>query len=192
MVRAYLKSRAPMMATVFTPYTDVLVVLAGLLMGSAAIVALVPDIRASAVSSVPVAVAVLLSVLALPVLWRGAAGLDAARAGLKEADPAARHNKCFLDKGFGWQLGFVAWIQGRIGPGESFAVHSRTVDRACFQLSMLPRRLVRPNDRPDWTVWIGEFTPELRARIRKEAGLPPEQRSVQVFDESFALIRERR
>ena len=192
MVRAYLESRAPMMATVFTPYTDVLVVLAGLLMGSVAIVALVPGIRAKAVSSVPVAVAVLLSVLALPVLWRGAAGLDAARAGLREADPAARHNKCFLDKGFGGSSGLSPGSKAASGRASRSRFTPRTVDRACFQLSMLPRRLVRADDRPDWTVWIGEFTPELRARIREEAGLPPDQRSVQVFDESFALIRERR
>jgi hypothetical protein len=160
-------------------------------MGAAAIVVLVPRIRASATSTIPVAVAVLLSVLALPGLWRGAAGLDSIRTGLREPIPAARHNKCFFDRGLGWQLGFVAWIQARIQPGETFAIQSSTVDRACFQLSMLPRRLVRNEQDPMWTVWIGKFTPELRDRIKQESARPRAERTVRVFGASFALIRER-
>jgi hypothetical protein len=179
------------MATVFTPYTDFLVVLAGLGVGAAALLALRGTFTAASPPLAVAAVAVLLAVLVLPVLWRGAAALDGARAGLKQPDPNARHDKCFFDRGLQWQLGFVAWIQARIPTSDSFAVDSGTVDRACFQLSMLPRRLVRPEDEPLWTVRIGPFSPELRDRIREERSLPREERGVRVFQPGHALIRER-
>jgi hypothetical protein len=179
------------LATIFTPYTDFTVTLAGLAVGGAALVALSAAIRASVPAAAPAAIAVLLAVLVLPVLWRGAAGVDAARSGLRQPDPNIRHNKCFFDRGLQWQLGFVAWLQARIRPGESFAVDSSTVDRACFALNMLPRRLVRREADPQWTVRIGSFSPELRGRIRGEQSLPADQRSVLVFQPGLALIRER-
>ena len=183
-------SRSPM-ATVFTPYTDFLVVLAGFGVGAAALVALSGSQREAAPAAAPAVIAVLLAVLVLPVLWRGAAGLDGARAGLKSPDPSVRHDKCFVDRGLQWQLGFVAWLQGRIPPGDPFAVDSSTVDRACFQLNLLPRRLVRREQEPAWIVWIRSFSPELRERIRQERSLPPDQRSVRVFEPGLALIGER-
>jgi hypothetical protein len=173
-------------ATIFTPYTDFVVVLAGLGVGAAALAMVGGTLKAA-----PTAVAVLLAVLVLPVLWRGASALDVARSGLREADPGARHEKCFFDRGLQWQLGFVAWIQARIEPGDSFAVDSEDVDRACFQLNMLPRRLVRRTDEPLWTVRIGAFSPELRERIRREQGLSKDQRQVRVFQPGLALIGER-
>src|ERR671911_182990 len=120
------------MATVFTPYTDFLVVLAGFGVGAAALVALSGSLREAAPAAAPAAIAVLLAVLVLPVLWRGASGLGAVRAGLKSPDPSVRHDKCFFDRGLQWQLGFVAWLQGRIEAGDSFAVDSDTVDAPCL------------------------------------------------------------
>jgi|SRR5215218_2412296 len=178
------------MATVFTPYTDFLVVLAGLAVGAAALVALSGSFRDAVPGAAPAAVAVLLAVLVLPVLWRGASGLDSVRSGLTEGDPYARHEKCFLDSGRQSQLGFLAWIQTRIQPGDSFAVDSTDVDPACFQLNMLPRRLVRRTDEPLWTVRIGAFSPELRDRIRQERSVPRDERRVRVFEPGLALIRE--
>jgi hypothetical protein len=139
----------------------------------------------------PIVVALLLAILVLPVLWRGAAGLDGARAGLRSPDPNARHEKCFIDRGLQWQLGFLAWIQGHIPPGDSFAVDSSTVDRGCFQLNMLPRRLVRKEAEARWLVKVGAFSPELRREIRRERGLPPSERRVLVLEPGLGLIRER-
>ena len=182
------------MATVFTPYTDFVVVLAGLMVGAAALVALAAagadigaggrrtrgDGRASGSADV------------LPVLWRGAAGNDAARSGLRQPDPGIRHEKCFFDRGLQWQLGFVAWIQSSTRADKSFAVNSRVVDRACFQLVMLPRRLiVRAGFAPDWSVRIGDFSPELRRRIDRSKSYPRDERRVRIFEPGLALIRER-
>jgi hypothetical protein len=179
------------LATIFTPYTDFTGALAGLAVGAAALVALSAAMRASVPAAVPAATAVLLAVLVLPVLWRGAAGIDGARSALRQPDPNIRHDKCFFDRGLQWQLGFVAWLQARIRPGDSYAVDSSTVDRACFALNMLPRRLVRREQDPLWTVRIGSFSPELRERIRGERSVPADQRSVLVFEPGLALIRER-
>jgi hypothetical protein len=180
-----------LMATVFTPYTEFLVALAGLAVGAAALVAVSGTLREAAPASATAAVAVLLAVLVLPVLWRGGAGLDVVRSGLREPDPNVRHEKCFFDSGHQWQLGFVAWIQARIQPRDSFALDSRDVDPACFQLNMLPRRLVRAADEPLWTVWIRKFSPELRDRIRQERSVPRDERRVRVLEPGLALIRER-
>jgi hypothetical protein len=179
------------MATIFTPYTDFVATMAGLAVGAATLVLLRSWFTGAAPAAAPVAVAIVLATLVMPVLWRGAAGLDAARAGLKAADPNARHQKCFIDRGAQWQLGFLAWVGSRVPSDDSFAINSDEVDRACFQLNMLPRRLVRPDEDPMWTVKVGAFSRELRDRIRRERSLPDSERTVLVFDRKLALIRER-
>jgi hypothetical protein len=167
------------MATVFSPYTQFLAIVAGLVVGGIAATVFFTTTRASLAGSVTAAVALLVCVLVLPTLWRGAAGLDDARAGLRSPVPFARHDKCFYDTGRALQLLSVNWLAARIPPRDSFALDSRSVDRACFQLVMLPRRLVSKADRPDWTVVIGKLSPAQRRR--HPAVLPPDT----------ALIRER-
>jgi len=179
------------MATVFTPYTNFVAILAGLVLGGAAALLLGGAERRSLARSITAAVALLTCVLVLPVLWRGASGLDDARAGLRSPDPNARHDKCFIDRGRQAQLAIVYWLQGQMAADDSFAVESSSIDRACFALVMLPRRLVRPTDRPDWTVVVGRVSPALRLRAREERRLAPADRRVRVFERDAALLRER-
>jgi hypothetical protein len=164
-------------------------VLAGLAVGAAALVA-IGVVRAVA-SAATAVVALLLAVLVLPVLSLGASSLDDVRDGLKEPDPAIRHEKCFFDAGRQYQLGFLTWVQGRIPPGDTFAIDSRDKDQACFQLNMLPSRLVRLSDEPAWILRMGRLSAELRDRNRRERNLPRDERTVLVLRPGFALIRER-
>ena len=166
------------MATIFTPYTQFLAIVAGILVGGVAAGVFLARTWTSLAGTITAAVAILLCVLVLPSLWQGASGLDAAREGLRSPVPFARHDKCFYDRGRASQLGIVRWLQPRIPSGDSFALDSRSVDRTCFQLVMLPRRLVSRSDHPDWTVAIGQAAPR------------PSER-VQVFGPNTALIRER-
>lgn len=176
------------MATLISPYTDLVLTLAGIAGGGLMIATLLGRPRALH-SGVILGVVALVSVLVVPALFRGAAGFDAARKGLANAEPSVRHEKCFFDRGFQWQLGFMLWTQSRIPDDATYSFDSRTIDRACFALSLLPRELVRRNADPQWTIVLRRFDSELRERIESERGLPDDQRTVFVLRRDMAVVR---
>lgn len=161
----------------------------GIVIGAAVVASLIGSrVRFEAV--IGVVIAGITSVLMLPGLWTQAAGLDSARAGL-QVPPGARLEKCLHDRGSGAQTGMVWWARPQMGEGDTFAVDSEAVDRACFQLNMLPYLMVNRSQNPDWTVRVGSFSKALRRRIREERGRPREERTVFVLDRQNALIRNR-
>jgi hypothetical protein len=176
------------MATLISPYTDLVLSLAGIAGGGVMIATLLGRPRAL-YTGVLLGVVALLSVLAIPALFRGAAGFEAARNGLHNPDPSVRHEKCFFDRGFEWQLGFMLWTQSRIPDDATYSFDSRTIDRGCFALSLLPRQLVRRTADPQWTIVLRRFDSELRERIESERALPEEQRTVFVLRRDMAVVR---
>jgi hypothetical protein len=180
------------MATLFTPYGDFVLVLGGLLLAAAVLGELLGGRRPPLVTTVGLMVALLLTALSVPTMWRGAAGRDQDRAGLRTPYSAVRLEKCFFDGGRAWQLRAAVAVSQRIPPGDTYAVDSGNADRACLALNMLPRRLVARSDTPRWTVRLGRADAELRARIRAESSLPPAERTVTAFTRRVFLIEEGR
>jgi hypothetical protein len=178
------------MATLISPYTDLVLSMAGIAGGGLAIATLLGRPRA-VLTGVLLAAVTLLSVLAIPSLFRGAAGFEAARKGLNNPHDQVRHEKCFWDRGFGWQVGFMFWTQSRIPDDATYTFDSRTIDHACFALSLLPRQLVRRSANPEWTIVLRRFNRRLRQRIEEERGLPEEQRSVFVLRRDMAVVKNR-
>lgn len=178
----------PPLATVFTPYADFAFAAAGIALGALVLIS-VTGWRLSFTTSLTLALVALVGVLAVPSLWRGAAGLKDARDSLRTPTTAVRMDKCLLVRS--GQVEVARLARRRIAPQDSFAVESLPIDNPCFQLNVLPRRLVSPSDEPDWTLRGAPFDEPLQRRIRRERLLPEGKRKVQLLNTSLVLIRHR-
>lgn len=146
--------------------------------------------RLAPVPAVGLALMILTGVLAVPALRQGATDVKLARDSLETPNAAVGLDKC-LYAGDGSQVELARQLRSRIPPDDSFAVETLPVDRPCFQLNVLPRRLVRSSDDPEWTLQGAPFTPELQGRMRRERALPEARRRVLVLGPGRVLVRNR-
>jgi hypothetical protein len=183
------RPRRRRMASLLTPYTQLALVLAGVFVGALVLVAAFGRVPPLA-GAVAIAVSAGLAVAVLPQLWHGAAAFDSARHALQLPKGDAGHQKCFYDRGRPGQVPFVYWLRARIPEGDSFALEGRAADRGCFQLSLLPRRLVWRSAHPRWLVRLTPPSATVRRRLRLNRALPDGQRSVWLYHGGFSLIRQ--
>ena len=156
----------------------------------ALVLAWITSWRLAPVPAVGLVLMILIGVLAVPALRQGATNVKLARESLEVPNSAVRLDKC-LYAGDGSQVELARQLRARIPPDHSFAVETLPVDRPCFQLNVLPRRLVRPSDEPEWTLQGAPFSPELQGRMRRERVLPEAGRRVLVLGPGRVLVRNR-
>ena len=146
--------------------------------------------RLSIRDGVPAAVALVLIGVGVPFVWSAMRGLDVTREQLLPPTSISAREKCLVDGGHGWSIDYVRWLDDRI-PSDARVSYRGQIDPVCLQLNLLPRVLAADGERADYAVYANEPPPAVLAKLESEEKLPPEDRTVQRYEGSLLLVRER-
>jgi hypothetical protein len=174
-------------ASLVSPYSLLLLQTVGIVAGAAALAMVVPGLRRR--TAVPTAVAVLLTVIGVQQLWGASGTFDRVRTTLSPSGTGVgEREKCLADGGNGEIVPFVRWIAARVPEDEDFHYVSGSFDRPCFQLALLPRRIV-PAGEARYVVYASPPNPADRRLLRSQWRLKPEERRLEFYARHFALER---
>lgn len=122
----------------------------------------------SLTAGIPVAAALLVTLLAAPALWGGVRGTDGVRDGLALAPGISEREKCMLDGGHTELIEPSRRLIGAIPAGSRFAVRGSGLALVCLQLTLLPRLIVHEDEPRDYTLYYGPPPADVRARLKRK------------------------
>jgi hypothetical protein len=179
----------PAVGTISGPYTYLPLQVAGFL--AAAVVLGVLTGRRTGWTSVPLVVAVMLAVVAVPALWGGLGTNDRVRSSLKLAPGITERETCFVEAGRPDALAVERWLAARIPASATFAYDAGQFDTPCMQYALLPRRIVARSQAPQFLVYSKPRDSAAQALLRAQRRLPRAQRRFEFFNRDVALARVR-
>lgn len=138
----------------------------------------------SLAGGVPVAAALLVTLLAAPAVWGGMRGLDGVREGLALAPGVSEREKCMLDGGHEELIEPSRRLIGAIPAGSRFTVQGKGLALVCLQLTLLPRLIVAEDQPHDYTLYYGRPPADVRARLRSR------DPAVRRIADGFLLVEE--
>jgi hypothetical protein len=175
--------------TISGPYTYLPLQVAGFFAAGAILAMLIG--RKAGWTSVPLAVTVMLTVVAVPALWGGLGTMDRVRASLTVSPGIAERETCFVEAGRPDALAMARWLAQRIPGSATFAYDAGQFDTPCMQYALLPRRMVARSQSPQFLVYTKPRDPAARALLRSQQHLPPGQRRLEFLNPDTALERVR-
>jgi len=173
--------------TLLTPYVTLSLQVLAVMAGAVVVALLVP--RTPLRTAVATAAVVLLAIVTAQQFWSASISLDAGRASLALAPGIREREMCMLEGGHPDLVGFARWIADRVPPGAKVAYVTRSFDRPCFQLALLPRRMVGDVAGARYVMYLDPPAEDVRKRLAAERRKPSGERTIEFYSSWWALER---